>query len=176
VAPEYEVRLARPGEVAALPAIERAAARLFPSAGIEGAFLDDARSPDELACAQREARLFVAALPGGPPVGFALAVTYAGVPHLEELDVHPDHGQRGLGTALVRAVVGWARARGGRSLTLSTFRDVPWNAPFYARLGFRALAESELGPALRALREREVALGLPVGRRVCMRLELDARR
>jgi GNAT superfamily N-acetyltransferase len=173
VSTDYEIRLARPEDVAQLPAIEAAAARQFRSAGIEGAFLDDVRSQGELALAQREERLFVAAPRGGRPVGFALAVAYAGAPHLEELDVHPEHGRRGLGTALVREVADWARARGARGLTLSTFREVPWNAPFYARLGFRALSEAELTPALRALAAREAAAGLPVALRVFMRLDLD---
>jgi steroid delta-isomerase-like uncharacterized protein len=93
VSGDYEVRLARPEDVTALPAIEAAAAGLFRSAGLTGPFLDQVRGQGELALAQREARLFVAAARDGRPVGFALGVTYAGAPHLEELDVHPEHGK-----------------------------------------------------------------------------------
>jgi GNAT superfamily N-acetyltransferase len=168
----YTVRLAAPGEVAALPAIERSAARLFRDSGLRGDFLDRVREVDELDPAQREGRLWVAVSPDGTPVGFALATVLGTAPHLEEIDVHPEHGRQGLGTRLVAAVVAWARARNATALTLSTFRDVPWNAPFYARLGFRMLEPEALGAELRGLVAREAAAGLPVERRCVMRLEL----
>ena len=150
--PTYTVRLARPDEVSSLPAVERAAAALFREAGMTGDFLDATRTVEELDAARREARLWVAADADDRPVGFALATVLGDAPHLEELAVHPEHGRRGLGRRLVAAVVGWARARGAPTLTLSTFRDVPWNAPFYARLGFVALAPETLPAPLVALR------------------------
>jgi hypothetical protein len=57
-------------------------------------------------------------------------------------------------------------------VTLSTFRDVAWNGPFYARLGFRALDPSGLDEAHRDLVERERSKGLPVEKRVVMRLAI----
>ena len=62
--------------------------------------------------------------------------------HLEQLSVHPEHGRRGLGRALLRAGLEWAAAHDYPELTLTTYRDVPWNGPFYASEGF-----VELGPA-----------------------------
>ena len=38
------------------------------------------------------------------------------------------------------------------------FADVPWNAPWYARHGWRT--HRDPGPALRAVRDHEAALGL----------------
>lgn len=100
-------------------------------------------------------------------VGFAHALDLDGHLHLEQLAVHPDHGRRGVGTALVRAALGEARARGHEQLTLSTYADVPWNAPFYRRLGFREL--DVLPPHLATLREEERSLGLERhGRRLMM--------
>jgi GNAT superfamily N-acetyltransferase len=55
--------------------------------------------------------------------------------HLEEMDVLPEHAGQGLGAALIEAVCSWAHTRGFDAVTLSTFRDVPWNAPFYPRHG-----------------------------------------
>ena len=70
-------------------------------------------------------------------VGFALMEACSdGDAHLLELDVKPAHGGRGIGRALISASVDWAFARGLRRLTLTTFRDIPFNAPFYARVGF----------------------------------------
>jgi len=80
---------------------------------------------------------------GSPAVGFAHVLEVEGEAHLELLAVRRDHGRRGIGTALVRAATLEARRRGHRRLTLSTYRDVPWNAPFYARLGFAELDRPE---------------------------------
>lgn len=80
------------------------------------------------------------ALADDTPVGFALVEMLTGnEPHLEEIDVHPAHGRRGVGSALVRTVCEWATRSGFRDITLTTFRDVAWNMPFYARLGFAEL-------------------------------------
>jgi GNAT superfamily N-acetyltransferase len=84
------------------------------------------------------------------------------------MSVHPDHGRRGLGATLLNHVCAWARAEGLPSVTLTTFADLPWNAPFYAKHGFRVMREDELGPELRALRDDETAHGLDPERRVCM--------
>ena len=169
----YTIRLARSDEVEQLPAIELAAAQLFRGLDVGSFSLDDVQSVEVHAEAQRDGRLWVAAQ-GDTPVGFAIAKHVGGEPHLLELDVLPAHGRRGLGARLVAAVVAWARAQGAPSLTLSTFRDVAWNAPFYAKLGFRALDESELDEPHRALLDREAAMGLPRERRVVMRLPLGA--
>lgn len=172
--PPYEIRLARPDEVARLPAIELAAARLFAGTdlGLSEAALEDTAPVESLAAAQRAGMLWVAIAPNGEPVGFAFGRMLGGEPYLAELDVHPDHGRRGLGAKLVRALIEWARAHGASCVTLSTFRDVAWNGPFYARLGFRALEPSELDDAHRELVEHERSKGLPVEKRVVMRLAL----
>lgn len=170
--PTYQIRVARPDEVALLGAIEDAAGELFDATEF-GASLPDGTCPTAiLAAAQREGMLWVAEAPSGAVVGFACARWVAGEPHLEELDVHPDHGRRGLGAALIGALVTWARARGARGVTLSTFRDVPWNAPFYAKQGFRALDLATLHEELRNVRARESEHGLPIEHRVLMRLAL----
>ena len=170
----YQIRLARPEEVASLPAIELAAAQLFAGTdlGLDDTALEDTAPVESLAAAQRAGMLWVAIAPSGEPVGFAYGRMLGGEPHLAELDVHPDHGRRGLGAKLVRALIEWARAHGAAGVTLSTFRDVEWNAPFYARLGFRALAPGELDDVHRELIAIEARKGLSVERRVVMRLAL----
>lgn len=170
----YEIRLARAGEVARLPAIELAAAQLFRGQDLGSFSLDDCHDVATLALAQRADQLWVA-VHENEPVGFALASKVGDEPHLGEVDVLPTHGQRGLGAALVARVIEWAREQGAASITLSTFRDVAWNAPFYAKLGFRPLDTATLPEPYRALLEREAALGLPMHRRVVMRLALAPR-
>jgi GNAT superfamily N-acetyltransferase len=95
-----------------------------------------------------------------------------GAAHLEQVTVDPEWGRRGIGRRLIDAVVGWAKADGRSALTLLTFRDVPWNGPYYARLGFAELPDDRLGPELAALRRHEAGLGLDVDARGAMVLRL----
>jgi N-acetylglutamate synthase-like GNAT family acetyltransferase len=88
--------------------------------------------------------------------------------HLEENDVLPAHGRRGLGTRLVEEVCRWAASAGYEYVTLTTFRDLPWHAPFYERLGFRAVLPAELPSALRSVGEDETRRGRDPSRRVAM--------
>ena len=89
------------------------------------------------------------------------------------MDVLPAHGRRGLGARLLACVCAWAQAQGNAAVTLSTFRDVPWNGPFYRKHSFRDLQPAEWTPGMRAIREQEVQHGLRVEARVFMRRELD---
>ncbi len=109
---------------------------------------------------------------GSPPVGLAALTVLDGNAHLEQISVHPDHGRRGVGSALLEAACAWARRLGHRWITLTTFRDLPWNAPWYARHGFTVLAESEWGPQLAAQWRAEAATGIAVVPRVVMRRAL----
>jgi GNAT superfamily N-acetyltransferase len=154
-----------------LPAIERAASRLFDGWGLSDAVLADETSDADFLAAQSEGLLWVALAPSGEPVGFAFAERLADGAHLDELDVHPDHGRRGVGALLVRRVCEWARSEGLPCVTLTTFTDIPWNATFYERLGFRALAGDELCEDLAELVREEAERGLEPERRVVMRRE-----
>jgi GNAT superfamily N-acetyltransferase len=162
---------AAPSDLPHLPEIERRACELFlqvPATRGLPLYLTPAR---DFASAQREGRLWVARAGAGAPVGFALVEPLGGEWHLEEMDVLPDHGRQGLGRALLDAACAWVVAQGGRTLTLTTFRDVPWNAPFYERCGFRTLADRELTEALRQRLADEAGHGLAPSLRVAMRWE-----
>ena len=91
--------------------------------------------------------------------------------HLWELAVRLHDQKRGAGRALMAAVAGDARARGLRAVTLTTFRDIPWNAPFYSRLGF-AEADATGDPRLKDVLAREAEMGLDLASRCAMRLVL----
>ncbi|MFI6574928.1 GNAT family N-acetyltransferase [Nocardiopsis sp. NPDC050513] len=105
---------------------------------------------------------------GEPVCGLAATVTVDGHTHLEQLAVHPGHGRRGLGSALLEAVCAEAVGRGDRELTLTTFRDLPWNGPWYARRGFVPLARGEWGPDLERVWEAEERAGIGVLPRIAM--------
>lgn len=169
----YEIHPARPSELAALREIEDEAATLFSDTPYADAVSGDATSMEDFAEAQRAGRLWVAATREGVPVAFAFVESVGACAHLDELDVHPTHGRRGIGAALVREVCRWAHDQGLPAVTLTTFRDVPWNAPFYARMGFAPVPEDRLTPEQRALFEHENRMGLRSDARFFMRCDLD---
>jgi len=167
----YRIVPARRRDLPLLAAIERAAAQLLKGHAPESV-INEVTGDEDLLEAQREGRLFVA-LADDNPVGFAhFELLEPDIVHLEEIDVHPKHGRRGLGTRLVAEVCNWAETRGYRSVTLTTFRDVPWNMRFYARIGFEELSAAAITPALRSVLEDEARRGLDVSRRVAMRKPL----
>ncbi|MGA4990082.1 GNAT family N-acetyltransferase [Nonomuraea bangladeshensis] len=154
------VRWADSEELPGLVAVELAADRLFEQVGITfppgTTMIEEAGDPG------------LVLVEGEPPAGFALMGQVDGHLHLDQLAVHPESMRRGIGGRLVTAVLDHARAVGVPRVTLTTYRDVPWNAPWYARHGFAVLPPEEWGPELRALVEHERALGLEVAPRVVM--------
>jgi predicted N-acetyltransferase YhbS len=89
------------------------------------------------------------------------------------MSVHPDFQKRGIGAGLLRASIIDARNSGFRALTLTTFRDVSWNAPFYARIGFEEVTALDAHPRLAAELALEADNGLPADRRCAMICFLD---
>lgn len=105
------------------------------------------------------------------PVGFVHVLDVDGHAHLEQLSVLPAAGRQGHGRELVSAALDEARERGYTRVTLRTYAEIPWNAPFYASCGFlESIPET---PFLRELVDTEASLGLDrYGRRVQMTVEL----
>lgn len=168
----YLVRRGEPKDIAHLPAIEAAAAVLYldvlAETGLTAVMLERTATADDFAAAQAQGMLWVAVDGADHPVGFALLAKLDDWLHLDELDVHPAHGRRGLGTALLDQVCAIAKAEGYAGVTLSTFREVAWNAPFYARRGFVILEEGAWTPTLRQLVAEEQKRGLRTDLRVVM--------
>jgi GNAT superfamily N-acetyltransferase len=125
-----------------------------------------------LAVYQKDGRAWVVADEGDHPVAYLLLTVLDGGAHVEQVSVHPDHARRGLGKSLLDTAADWARQKDLAALTLTTFADVPWNAPYYQRLGFRVLADDQLTPGLRHARQEETARGLDRWPRVAMRRQL----
>lgn len=168
----YRIEPAQPDHLAALSAIERAAADVFPEGMIPDEAKDSILSLEEFEKALAKKHLWVAVTADNQPVGFAMVTlnTSGESAMLAELDVDPAHQQQGLGTALVQTVIMWARQKGFQHLLLTTFSNVPWNAPFYEKMGFRRLSRNKLTAALVAILNKEDELGLK--NRVAMKLDL----
>ena len=175
----YTIRLATAADLSRLPEIESEAAERFAGLGAELGFSEDGpmevNPPDTFAAAQLRGHLWVAVAPAGAVVGFAMVLLIDGNAHLEELDVLPGHGRRGVGRSLVTTVCRWAGEAGYEWITLSTFREIPWNGPFYRSCGFVAIDPADYTPAMRRIVATEKALGLRTDLRDLMRCPAPVR-
>ncbi|GAB2992940.1 GNAT family N-acetyltransferase [Saccharothrix stipae] len=156
-----ELRPARTDELPSLPPIERASGEPFRDFGMPEIADDDPMPLSTL----EHLHVWVAADPH--PVAWVAVEVVDGAAHVEQLSVHPDHARRGIGAALLDHVERWAATRGLTALTLTTFRDIPWNGPYYRRLGFHEV--TDLSPGLTAIVAAEAARGLAPETRVCLR-------
>ncbi|MET8848031.1 GNAT family N-acetyltransferase [Amycolatopsis sp. NPDC004625] len=162
------IRLARPDDLPALIDVEREAGALFRDVGMAAIADDDPGSVAELAAYQSAGRAWVSVDAADRPVAYLIADVVDGCAHVEQVSVRPSHARRGLGKALIETLAEWAASRGLTALTLTTFAAVPWNAPYYERLGFRVVPEAEFGPGLRSIRLAEAARGLDAWPRVAL--------
>jgi predicted N-acetyltransferase YhbS len=168
----FKIRLARTDDLPLIREIERAAGELFRETEFSFVADDEPMSIEILREHQREGDVRVAVDNKDQPIGFAVTCIIDGAVHLHEISIHPAQGRKGVGRQLIFAVCEWAKEKGKSAVTLSTFQNIAWNAPYYARLGFRTLEEQELTDGLREIRTHEAQLGLPIDRRVCMRREI----
>ena len=166
------IRVARADDFARLQDIEVAAGRAFADVGMPSVAADDPFSVAELLSFQSDGRAWVVPDERDAPIVYLVAEWVDGNVHIEQVSTHPDAAGRGLGRDLIEYVAGWARDRGAPALTLTTFVEVPWNGPYYERLGFRRLALDEETAGLRAIRAAEAAHGLDQWPRCCMRRDL----
>lgn len=170
---DWSLRLARPEDADAMPAIERAAAQLFLTrGGLEHLDPQDIWSPEQLGRLIRRGHSLVAHV-NERLAGFLVSEPFRRELHIWEMHVHPDFQQRGIGAGLLRACQIDARNSGFRALTLTTFRDLPWNAPFYARLGFEEVTALDAHPRLAGELANDADRGLPPERRCAMICFLD---
>lgn len=170
---DFRVRPARADELAGLQAIELAAGVLFRDIGMVDVAEHPPPSLEVFEGYQRAGHAWVVVGADDRAVGFVLVKVVDGAAHVEQVSVHPDHGRQGLGRLLIDHVDRWAAGAGLAALTLSTFRSVAWNGPYYARLGFRELADSEYTPGLVEIQAAETAFGLDPAERIFMRRRVE---
>jgi predicted N-acetyltransferase YhbS len=154
---DWILRAGTRDDVADLAAIERAADSLFPAGRLPPG--DDTYSLASLWMACDEGLLFVVEAEART-AGFAVCTVVEGRLHLAGLAVHPEVGRRGLGARLVTRVIEEARLRDLAGVTLTTFADLPWNAPFYERFGFKVVDADACSPCLAEVLRREQTAGM----------------
>jgi GNAT superfamily N-acetyltransferase len=168
----YQIRPARFEELPLLSHIENSAAALFLDTPYAFLVNDDPLPLNFVQQQFQAGRVWVAVDCHEIVVGYAIACEVDETLYLQQIDVEPEHGCRGIGSALVNTVCNWAQQQGYEIVSLSTFRDLPWNAPFYSKMGFHPVHEAELTTGFQQIRLKELEAGLPVLDRVIMYCKL----
>ena len=165
----YSISGVAADEIPDLIAIDLAASQLFAGTGmLPEEELSDHVPAEVFEAAMPGGHVFVARGPKGVPAGFVLTSLRGDTLYLDQVSVDPDHGRKGLGAALIRRVFQDAHDRGLKTVTLSTFRDLPWNAPFYRTLGFRELPRKQMTDWMLEIETRQ-AVVMDVTKRCFMR-------
>jgi GNAT superfamily N-acetyltransferase len=172
-AARFPIRLARPDDLSKLGAVERSAASVFRSVGLAWLADGGTMDPAVLAALCRDGTLWVAVDEQDRPVGFLAAHELDGHLYIAELSVAGSHQRQGLGARLVGAAIDHGRRLGVDAITLMTYRDLSWNGPFYARLGFVEIDADEAGPAHREKLSEDAEFGHDPARRCIMAMRLD---
>ncbi len=170
---EFFIRRAESKDAHLLPAIENSAGNLFRQIPDLAGLADGKdHSVEWYTRIIAQGVSWIAVDPHDSPVGFVVAEVLSGDLHIRELQVHYDYQRAGLGRRLLQHCLDKANSLDLASLTLTTFRSIPWNQPFYARLGFVTLQEGEISEYLKQIVLEESQHGLPADRRCVMRLPL----
>lgn len=158
------IRPARADEFTRLNEIEQIADELYAEVGLRIVLDMPTAAHERLAAGP----LWVAVDEADRPIGFLLGGEIDGFAYIDQLSVLPEHGRKGIGGRLIATAVEWARGTGVQAILLSTYRDVPWNQPFYEKHGFVEMPESEWDEEIREARAQEVRLGHDPARRLFM--------
>jgi ribosomal protein S18 acetylase RimI-like enzyme len=170
---DWSLRLAQPEDAEGFHEVEEDAARLLSrEPSLDGLPIPPSRSPEEYRGMIRQ-RHCLTAISEDQVVGFAATSRIAREVHLHELSVAIAFQRRRIGATLLNALKIDCRNSGVRAITLHTFRDISWNAPFYARHGFVVIEDLQAYPRLAAGHAEAVAFGLPAERRCAMIAFLD---
>lgn len=162
------VRLARAEDCAGLPDIERSAGRRFAEYGMVDVAEGEVAGPQHWEPFCVNETLWVAVDDADQPHAFLAAGDQGAALFIYEIAVRREDQGHGVGRALIAAAEAKARSLGLSQLVLTTFCSVPWNAPFYRRLGFETVADdADLPPPLRPVMEAERRRWTQPGRERC---------
>lgn len=165
------IRRASHDDVPVMQALEHDAAQAFRAVGYDFCADGPVRTLEEHERGLTQGATFVAEI-GGDTAGFIMMWPVDGHGHITEVSVAERFQQRGIGRALIKAGEDWALDQGFSAVTLTTFRDVPWNAPFYSSLGYEAFSPGEDEHDLLAVQAEEAGSGYAAQSRITMKKAL----
>ncbi len=170
---DFAIRLARTSDAEAFHLVEEDAAGLLrEDPSLSGIPVPPSTSAQSYRAVIKKGQCLTAAI-GDEVIGFAAAGRVGRELHLHELSVARQHQGRRIGSTLLRALKIDAANSGVSAITLSTYREIPWNAPFYAKHGFVEVENFEGRSHLAQSLEDAVAIGIPRESRCAMICFLD---
>jgi GNAT superfamily N-acetyltransferase len=162
------IRVAEARDFAAMAEIEWAAGEQFRALGMDSIADDEPPSSTDLSLSLSQGPCWVWVDESDLAIAYLVSFRMGDRLFIEQVTVHPDFSRRGIGASLIAAAGERAETDGMVGLPLTTFADVPWNAPYYERLGFRVIPESQWSSAMRLRVLAEAAHGLDTWPRVVM--------
>ena len=171
-AADFTIRKARKDDLPLLGPIERSAAELFRTVGLD--FLTYGPTMDEslLSAMSISNHLWVAVNEVDQPIGFAGGEELAGNFHIAEISVSQDAQGKGVGKALMGELMRQAKEEGYPAVTLTTYRNLPWNGPWYHKLGFSEMKVDEMEEKYATIWDSEAQHGHDMNLRCIMRKNL----
>ncbi|PHM46146.1 acetyltransferase [Xenorhabdus mauleonii] len=168
------IRLTKKADVSQLPIIEYSAAQLFRLIP-ELAWIADGhvQTVQQHLDYISQGNSWVALNESSQPVGFILASSLDDGLHIMELSVHQSWQKKGIGKALIEKGIQVAKQRHLAAVTLTTFRNVDWNAPYYQRLGFNILEPQQITEALQQILQNEIDYGFTQEQRCAMKFPFN---
>ncbi|CAG8961625.1 hypothetical protein HYFRA_00006161 [Hymenoscyphus fraxineus] len=168
--PRFGIRSARSSDIPLLDRVERSAAEVFRTVDLDT--LADRPTLDihTLAVMTRSNHLWIAVNDWDQPIGFLGGESMHGNFHITEISVARDFQGRGIGKALMRTMMEQVQSEGYKFITLTTFKDVPWNGPWYQKLGFKEVSPRAMKKQYsEILKEEAQSAGVDPDRRCIMR-------
>ena len=165
------IRLVRPSDLPALRLVEASAASMYCGTRMDFAAATGPNRPGDLSAALGRGLMWVAE-EDGAVVGFLFAEPVGTGLYLRDVAVAVPSQRRGHGRALVLAGIAAGRARHDRMVTLTTDREIVWNAPFYAKLGFEIVEGDAIPLESRRRLAGQLAAGFDPRYRCAMTLEI----
>jgi len=162
-----QIRKATPEEFSILPHIETLAAQAFVELGLNdisempplpGSFYSGLPSTAIILLAEHKNDI----------VGFCVTIVLDGQAHLKELSVAYAFSGQGIGKKLLQHMCCEAKTQGHNAITLTTFADISFNAPFYKCLDFAEFTPNTQWPELQNLRAEEKRGALRHHKRIAM--------
>jgi GNAT superfamily N-acetyltransferase len=161
-------RIALPKDLEKLALIEQSAASVFRDAGLSWIAEGETMDPANPAMMCQDGTLWVSVNNVDEPVGFVAAHELDGKFYITEVSVARSYQRQGIGAELIVTVIGYARSNGAPAVTLMTYRDLSWNAPFYYKLGFVEIDSMDAGLGHTEKLQAEAEAGHDLARRCIM--------
>lgn len=162
----FTIRATAEADLPATQAIEVGAGSAFKQLDMDLVAGDDPMPIERLREYVIQGRSWVAVDSSQRILGYLIADIVDNCGHVEQVSVDPDFRGQRIGRALIDACSDWARHEGLPALTLTTYREVPRNGPYYEGLGFSYLADET--PGLKLIRQDEHEAGLDAWPRASM--------